>query len=75
MPILIGIETWNGAFISTAIQNAQIGLVNHGLNIYQGANTDTISSEERYDGTHFNIIGRNLAGTLLKNAVVAALGL
>jgi hypothetical protein len=66
----------NGSFPAGAatIQSAQQFLVANAVNGYQGANTDSDTSD-RYDGTHFNLAGCLVIVPLWDAAVWAALGI
>lgn len=64
-PIFIGIETWFAGVGSAPIQSAQSTVVNAGLGIIAGANTDSIISTGRQsDNTHWNDTGAGQAASL-----------
>lgn len=75
----INTESWNGAAVNSAIQNAQAAVVNHGANVWAGANQDTIINNTcsasacriAKDLLHWTDAG----STTLAAAVVTALGL
>ncbi len=65
-------ETWNGGAVSTAVQNAQIALVN-GTTIFSGGNLDSLNASNRNaDNIHFNDTGAAAAATIVYNAMHAS---
>lgn len=75
----VNTESWTGAAVVTAIQNAQVAVINHGSGIWAGANQDTLTGTA-CSGVACRIAKDNLhwsdAGSAsLAAAVVTALGL
>lgn len=65
-------ETWWTGSISTAVQNAQTGVVNN-TTIFSGGDLDSLNATNRQaDNTHFNDTGAAAAATLVYNAMVAS---
>ncbi len=56
-PIYVAVATFCGGDSNATIQQAQTELVDPSQDIYAGPNTDSLGSEYRYDGCHFNEIG------------------
>lgn len=70
---LIAQETWNAGIISTAVQNAQTGIVNHALGIYAGPNADSLNASYRQvDNTHWNDAGSDAYASLWLSALQAS---
>lgn len=68
---MVAKESWYIGAISTAIQNAQTGLVN-GTTIFAGENMDSLDATNRIgDNTHLNATGGNAAATMGIAAITA----
>lgn len=63
-------QTWNAGTISTAVENAQISVVDN-VTIFSGGNLDAFGTAYRYpdDNTHFNDSGAAAAATAAYNAI------
>lgn len=72
IPLLINsAETFQSGTTCSGIAGAQAAAINNSASIYAGANTDTLGSGDRYDGTHLNSTGSPAAASLLEAAIVA----
>lgn len=72
-PWLVGKSTYNGGVTSAPVRAACAEVVN-GLDVFAGADTDTLTGTANRDAglTHFNAAGADAAATLWKAAVDAA---
>lgn len=70
-PWLIGKDTYNGATSNANIRNALTAVIN-GSDILAGADTDSLTAVNRYDGVHFSATGADAAATLWRTAYLAA---
>lgn len=59
VPILICVCSKASGVNSAAVENAQIGAVNHAAGIWAGVNSDAYAADHFQDGTHFSTIGRD----------------
>lgn len=65
-------ETWDAGSVSTAVQNAQIALVNN-TTIFSGGNLDTLNATFRNpDNVHFNDAGAAAAASIVYTAMHAS---
>lgn len=71
-PWFIGRSTYIYGTTSAAIQAACDAAVN-GVDVFAGADTDTLDSSNRHDNLHFNATGANAAATLWATAIDAVL--
>ncbi len=66
-PFLVALETWISGSKpagATAVRAAQAAVVNHGNNVWAGADWDTMNNTYRHDTTHLNASGAAQASTL-----------
>lgn len=66
--IFVNIETMSSSVVSSAIQAAQISVVNN-VDVWQGANWDALGTSYRSDGTHPSDAGASALATALYNAI------
>lgn len=66
----IGKSTYLSGVTSPTIRAAYDDVVN-GTNILPGADTDSIPAEYRFDGTHFNDVGSDMAASLWRDAITS----
>jgi hypothetical protein len=72
-PWFVGKCTYFLGVTTPAVRAAQAAVVN-GIDIFAGADTDTLTAAYRYDNGHFNsTTGASAAATLWRNAVAAVL--
>lgn len=67
-------ETLIGGAVSSAVQSAQLAIVNNGAGIYAGPNLDALTglTNRQADLTHFNDVGAASAATLWATALHAS---
>lgn len=65
-------QSWISGTVSTAVESAQVALVNN-TTIFAGGNLDSLNATYRQsDNTHLNDTGADAAATLVYNAMVAS---
>lgn len=67
VPFFVPEESWNAGTVSTAVENAQIAIINHGSNIWAGPNSDAFNGNvcgsasnaacRQADNTHLTAAG------------------
>lgn len=68
---MVAKESWYQGAVSTAVQNAQLGLVDN-VTVFAGENMDSIDATGRVaDNTHLNATGGNSATTMGVSAITA----
>ena len=70
-PILICLASWYDSIhqSNADTRGAQTDVVNPGLNVFQGADTDSLDASNRYDNIHFTTAGSVAFSTLLYNII------
>ena len=64
-------QTWNIGTTSTAIQAAQLAIVDNAAGIYSGPNLDVYGSSYRYDNTHLNASGGDAVSSAWEAVITA----
>lgn len=72
VPFFVAKQSWVVGVTCAAIQNAQIGIVNHPTNIWLGPDADTLDATNRQaDNIHFNATGAAAYASLWQTALAA----
>lgn len=70
-PWLIGKDTYNGAVSNANIRAALAAVVNN-VNVFAGADTDSLTGANRFDGVHYSATGANAAAELWRTAFLVS---